>query len=240
MKAYGLSELKSEQLKISLIEAGPRILPALPERISGAAHSELIKLGVDVKINTIVAQSKPGAFITKADEEISADLLVWAAGIKVPDAMAKMSDLETNRINQWVVKKTLQTTYDDNIYAIGDCCACPMGEGKNVPPRAQSAHQMASHVFKNICLQLVGNPVLKDYVYTDYGSLVNLSRYSTVGSLMGNLTKGSMMIEGRIARVMYVSLYRMHQLALHGVFRTGLRMVSDRINKVIRPRLKLH
>jgi NADH dehydrogenase len=241
MKAYGLSELKSEQLKVTLIEAGPRILPALPERISGAAHKELVELGVDVRTDTLVAKANAGEFVTKDEQTISADILVWAAGIKVPDALAKISDLQTNRINQWVVKPTLQTTQDDYIYALGDCCACPLGtEGKTVPPRAQSAHQMASHVYKNILKQLEGNNELSDYVYTDYGSLVNLSRYSTVGSLMGNLTKGSMMIEGRIARIMYISLYRMHQLALHGVIRTGLRMISDSINKVLRPRLKLH
>ncbi|TXR51930.1 NAD(P)/FAD-dependent oxidoreductase [Reinekea thalattae] len=241
MKAYGLSELKSEQLKITLIEAGPRILPALPERISAAAHKELVELGVDVKTDTLVAKSNPGEFVTKDEQVIAADILVWAAGIKVPDRLAQISDLETNRINQWVVKPTLQTSIDDSIFALGDCCACPLGDtGKTVPPRAQSAHQMASHVYKNIVAQLAGKTKLKDYVYTDYGSLVNLSRYSTVGSLMGSLTKGSMMIEGRIARLMYVSLYRMHQLALHGVLRTGLRMLSDSINKVLRPRLKLH
>ncbi len=240
MKAFGLSELKSEQLKISLIEAGPRILPALPERISASVHKELVELGVQVRTNTLVAESKPNQFITKDGEVIEADILVWAAGIKVPDTFKGIAGLETNRINQWQVKGTLQTTVDDSIYAIGDCCACLMADGKQVPPRAQSAHQMATHAFKNICKQLAGKTDLTDYQYTDYGSLVNLSRYSTVGSLMGNLTRGSMMIEGRIARFMYVSLYRMHQLALHGWFRTGLRMLSDSINKVIRPRLKLH
>lgn len=240
MKAYGLSELKHEQLKVSLIEAGPRILPALPERISAAAHKELVELGVDVRTQTLVAKAEEGAFITKDEQRIEADILVWAAGIKVPDAMSQLCDLETNRLNQWVVKPTLQTTLDDSIYAIGDCAACTMADGKAVPPRAQSAHQMASHALKNIRRQLEGSTDLTPYVYTDYGSLVNLSRYSTVGSLMGNLTRGSMMIEGRIARFMYVSLYRMHQLALHGWFKTALRMLSDSINKVIRPRLKLH
>lgn len=240
MRAYGLSELKSKQLQISLIEAGPKILPALPDRISSAAHKELVDLGVQVRTNTLVAEAKPHQYLTKDGEVIEADLLVWAAGVKVPDQFKNMAGLETNRNNQWVVKGTLQTTEDDWIYAIGDCAACEMKDGKLVPPRAQSAHQMATHAFKNISKQLEGQTDLADYEYVDYGSLVNLSRYSTVGSLMGNLTRGSMVIEGRIARVMYVSLYRMHQLALHGWFRTGLRMVNDSINKVLRPRLKLH
>lgn len=81
---------------------------------------------------------------------------------------------------------------------------------------------------------------LKEYVFKDHGSLVSLSKFSTVGSLMGNLMKGDMMIEGRIARIVYISLYRMHQIALHGYIKTGLMMLVGSINRVIRPKLKLH
>lgn len=81
---------------------------------------------------------------------------------------------------------------------------------------------------------------MPEFVYKDKGSLVSLSRYSTVGSLMGNLTQGSMMIEGRLARLVYVSLYRLHQIALHGYWHTLLLTLVGHINKVIRPRLKLH
>ncbi|KAA0664018.1 hypothetical protein E2K59_19215 [Escherichia coli] len=88
--------------------------------------------------------------------------------------------------------------------------------------------------------QLMNGKPLKNYQYKDHGSLVSLSNFSTVGSLMGNLTRGSMMIEGRIARFVYISLYRMHQIALHGYFKTGLMMLVGSINRVIRPRLKLH
>lgn len=240
MKAYGLSELRSEQLKTTLIEAGERILPALPERISASAHKELVELGIDVKTNTLIASAEPGAFVEKSGEKIEADILVWAAGVKVADQFADFGGLETTRTNQWVVRPTLQTTNDDDIYALGDCACFIQENGKPVPPRAQSAHQMATLVFKNLAAQLNGKSPTKRFEYNDYGSLVNLSRYSTVGSLMGNLTRGSMMIEGRLARVMYISLYRIHQLALHGIFHTALRMLSDSINKVIRPRLKLH
>ena len=117
---------------------------------------------------------------------------------------------ETNRINQLVVEPTLQTTRDPNIFAIGDCASCPKEGGGFVPPRAQSAHQMASRCATNI-LALMNGQTLKPYVYKDHGSLVSLSRFSTVGSLMGNLMRGSMMVEGRIARFVYISLYRMHR-----------------------------
>ena len=241
LHSYGFQGLDNKALNVTLVEAGERILPALPPRISAAAHQELTKLGVRVLTNTMVTSADQGGLNTKGGEYIEADLMVWAAGIKAPDFMKEIGGLETNRINQLVVEPTLQTTRDPFIYAIGDCASCPQPDGKFVPPRAQSAHQMASRCYDNLLLQLNGHDnKLKPYIYKDNGSLVSLSRFSTVGSLMGNLMRGSMMIEGRIARFVYVSLYRMHQVALHGYLRTGLMVLVGSINRVIRPRLKLH
>ena len=241
LHSYGFQGLDNKALNVTLVEAGERILPALPPRISAAAHQELTKLGVRVLTHTMVTSADAGGLNTKGGEYIAADLMVWAAGIKAPDFMKEIGGLETNRINQLVVEPTLQTTRDPSIYAIGDCASCPQPDGKFVPPRAQSAHQMASRCYDNLLLQLNGHDnKLKPYIYKDNGSLVSLSRFSTVGSLMGNLMRGSMMIEGRIARFVYVSLYRMHQVALHGYLRTGLMVLVGSINRVIRPRLKLH
>ncbi|MEZ9747212.1 NAD(P)/FAD-dependent oxidoreductase [Vibrio splendidus] len=239
LRTYGFGDLDSSKLNVNLVEAGERILPALPPRISSAAHSELTKLGVTVRTTTMVTQADAGGLTTKDGEKIPAQIMVWAAGIKAPDFMKDIGGLETNRINQLVVKNTLQTTLDDNIFAIGDLAQCTQADGSFVPPRAQAAHQMASCAFSNIIAKLNGRD-LKDYIYKDKGSLVSLSRFSTVGSLMGNLTKGSMMVEGRIARIVYISLYRMHQMALHGLIKTSLMMLVGRINRVLRPNLKLH
>lgn len=237
--SYGFEDIKTADLKVSLVEAGDKILPALPQRISSSAHQELLKLGVSVRTNTMVTEATAAGLVTKEGELIEADLIVWAAGIKAPDFMKDIAGLETNRVNQLVVKPTLQTTLDGSIYAIGDCASCALPNGGFVPPRAQSAHQMASLVAKNIKASL-NHKALSPYKYTDYGSLVSLSNYSTVGSLMGNLTKGSMKVEGTVARLVYISLYRMHQVALHGYFRTGLITLVESINKILRPRLKLH
>jgi NADH dehydrogenase len=239
LRAYGFGDLDSSKLNVNLVEAGERILPALPPRISAAAHQELVKLGVNVRTATMVTKAEKDGLTTKDGEKISAKIMVWAAGIKAPDFIKDIAGLETNRINQLVVKSTLQTTRDDNIFVIGDLAQCTQADGTFVPPRAQAAHQMASRAFSNIVAMINGRE-LKDYVYKDHGSLVSLSQFSTVGSLMGNLTKGSMMVEGRIARVVYISLYRMHQIALHGLFKTGLMMLVGRINRVLRPNLKLH
>ncbi|AOR65828.1 NAD(P)/FAD-dependent oxidoreductase [Pectobacterium wasabiae] len=239
LHSYGFDGLDNQTLNVTLVEAGERILPALPPRISAAAHQELNNIGVRVLTKTMVTSADSGGLNTKDGEFIDADLMVWAAGIKAPDAMKDIAGLETNRINQLVVEPTLQTTRDPNIFAIGDCASCPQESGGFVPPRAQAAHQMASRCHSNI-IALLNGQTLKPYVYKDHGSLVSLSKFSTVGSLMGNLMRGSVMVEGRIARFVYISLYRMHQVALHGYVKTGLMMLVGGINRVIRPRLKLH
>lgn len=236
---YGFNAVSSDHLHVTLIEAGPRILPALPERISGAAHKELAELGVNIKLNTAVTAAEAKVLHTKAGETIDSDLIVWAAGIKVPDFMKDIAGLETNRINQLVVNEHLQTTRDPAIFVIGDCAEFTQSDGKRVPPRAQAAHQMASMCYTNLVATLNNTP-LKGYRYQDHGSLISLSNYSTVGSLMGNLSKGSLFIEGRLARLVYISLYRMHQVAIHGLIKTGLIMFAGKINRWLRPRLKLH
>jgi NADH dehydrogenase len=239
LAAFGLDQLKEDQLKVTIIEAGDRILPALPPRISAAAHRELNKLNINIKTQTFIQEVTHEGFVTKDGDLIQSELMIWAAGVKAPEWMAKLDGLETNRVNQMVVKTSLQTTVDDNIFAIGDCSYMVQENGKPVPPRAQAAHQQAFHVYNNI-VRISESQDPLPYIYRDKGSLVNLSRYSTVGSLMGNLNGGSFMVEGTIARIVYVSLYRLHQVALHGYFKTILMSLSGGINKIIRPRLKLH
>ncbi|MCY1429852.1 NADH dehydrogenase [compost metagenome] len=216
------------------------MLPALPERISGPVHRTLEKLGVRVVTGAAVSQVTADGLHTSAGEHIPASLKVWAAGIRAPALLKDLDGLESNRINQLLVRPTLQTTLDDDIFAFGDCAACPLGDGseRNVPPRAQAAHQQASLLVKAFRLKLEGK-ALPEYRYQDYGSLISLSRFSAVGNLMGNLM-GSVKLEGWLARMFYISLYRMHQMALYGRFRTLLLMLSDRLGRSTEPRLKLH
>ncbi len=239
IKSYGMPNITASQLKISLIEAGPRILPALPDRIALAARQALVKLGVAVRENVKVQSATAEGFQTADGESINADMMIWAAGVKAPDFLSQLDAFELTRNNQIIVRPTLQSTRHDDIYVIGDCCGCEQPDGSWVPPRAQSAHQMADQVRKNIGLLRKGKPQ-QSYIYKDHGSLVNLSRYSTVGSLMGNLTGDNMFIEGRIARVVYMSLYRMHQIAIHGWAKAMLVIVAEKIGKVVRPKMKLH
>jgi NADH dehydrogenase len=239
LRFYGLEVFDETRLKVTLIEAGPRILPALPEPLAKAAHDQLEALGVRVLTGAPVTEVLPNAVQMGSGERIAADLRVWAAGVKAPDFLAGIGGLETNRNSQIVVGPTLQTTRDDRILAIGDCCGLIQPDGRPVPPRAQAAHQMAGTAFRNLVALMEGRPP-RPFVYHDHGSLVSLSRFSTVGTLMGNLIGGRMAIEGRLARFAYMSLYRMHLIAIHG-WLSGLVLIAvSKVNNVVRPRLKLH
>lgn len=238
LNTYGLDRVKPADVKLSIVEASPRLLPELPARLSDATLRELHKLGVEVLLNQRVVEVSDAGVKTDAGQVIAGRIKVWAAGIKAPDFMQTLG-LQTNRANQLVVRPTLQSSGDDQVFAIGDCAACPWPERNGqVPPRAQSAHQMADLVHANIQRQLKGQN-LKEYRYRDYGSLVSLGKFSTVGNLMGGLG-GSLMIEGFIARRVYLSLYKMHQLALFGLFRVGLLTLSHFFRRSVHPKIKLH
>lgn len=237
LNSYGFGKLHRASLKVTLIEAGSRLIPALPERVSTAALTELQKAGVDVRLNTMITEAVDGALITKDGEKIEANLMVWAAGIKAPNFL-KTLGFETNRLNQIEIKPTLQTTVDDSVFVIGDCAALIQND-KPIPPRAQAAHQMATRCGKNIVALIEGKEI-KPFHFRDKGSLLSFSHFGTVGNLMGNLVGGNMFIEGKIARLAYLSLYRMHQVALHGWVKTGLIMLIGQLNRFLKPSTKLH
>ena len=245
MVAFGLDRVDADKdIRVSVIEAAPRVLPALPERLSQATESLLTKLGVEVHTDAKVAEVLPSGVKLADGRLLPAELVVWAAGVKAPDFLKDIAGLETNRTNQLVVRPTLQTSRDDDVFAIGDCAACAWpqadhGKGGMVPPRAQAAHQQASHVVKQIGLRLAGKP-LRPYRYRDFGSLVSLGEFSTVGNMMGGLIGGSLMVEGLFARTMYLSLYKMHELALHGFPKVALDTLARLIVRRTEPHVKLH
>ncbi len=243
MVAYGLDRVDADKdIQVSLIEAAPRVLPALPARLSKATETLLRELGVDVHTDAKVAEVQAGGVRLHDGRVLPAELIVWAAGVKAPDVLKDIGGLESKRINQLVLRQTLQTTRDEDIFALGDCAACAWpeaGQGGLVPPRAQAAHQQATHIFGQIKRRLADRP-LRDYRYRDFGSLVSLGKFSTVGNMMGGLVGGSLMVEGRFARMMYLSLYKMHELALHGFAKVALDTLARLIVRRTEPHVKLH
>ena len=241
LSTYGLVNFHPEKdLKIVIVDAAPRLLQMLPERLSNAVARELRTLAIEVHTNEKVVEVSKEGVMMASGKFIPSGIVVWAAGIKAPDFVKDIDGLETNRINQLVVLRTLQTTRDPSIFAMGDCSACPQGEGQpTVPPRAQSAHQQASMLTTSLERMLQGKSLL-EFTYKDYGSLVSLGNYSTVGSLMGALTSGSVFIEGTIAKWMYWWLHKKHQIAVNGWFHTWLATWAETINWARNPRIKLH
>ena len=229
LREFGFEHFSKERLSVSVIEAAPGLLPRLPPRIGASVEQELERIGVRVRTNTMVARVAKDAVYTKDDEAIDADISVWAAGVKAPDWLAN-SGFPVDRLGRIEVDEALNVRGYDNIMAIGDCCACTMSDGTEVPPRAQAAHQMASIAARNLLAKRKGK-TQKAFIYRDFGSLVSLSKYSTVGNLMGNLVRGTVFVEGWVARLVYLSLYRLHQAAVHGKTSTLLIMLGDRIYK---------
>lgn len=241
LSTYGLANFDPEKdLRIVIVDAAPRVLQALPERLSRAVAHELRELDIEIHTGEQVVEVTKEGVKMASGKIIPSGIVVWAAGIKVPDFMKDIDGLETNRINQLVVKRTLQTTRDPSVFAMGDCAACPLGDGKStVPPRAQAAHQQATLLAKSLIRMLEGKSLL-EFTYRDRGSLVSLGDYSAVGSLMGAIARGSVFIEGHIARWMYWWLHKHHQITVTGLFRTWLTTWAEAIDWARNPRIKLH
>ena len=242
--AYGLDHLDPQRdVRITIVEAAPRILPPLPERIAEAASLLLADLSVNVHTNEKVVAVDEHGVRGASGALYPADLVVWAAGIRAPALLAQLDGFEVNRANQLVVRRTLQTTRDPDVFALGDCAACPWpdgkGEGAIVPPRAQAALQQAKLLVRTVRARLDGRP-LPEFRFRDYGSLVSLGEISAVGTLMGNLIGGSMLVQGLIARVMYTSLYKLHQQSLFGSVAVALDTIGRFLRGRVEPRVKLH
>jgi NADH:ubiquinone reductase (H+-translocating) len=242
--SYGLDHLDpAKDIHLTVVEAGPRILPALSEHVAKAATELLAKLDVMVRTGERITAVEQSGVRIAGGEFLPSDLVVWAAGIQSPDWLKELDGLETGRGNQLVVTLTLQTTRDPDVFAFGDCAACPWPEagkaGAVVPPRAQAARQQAMLLVKSMKARLAGKP-LPEFHFRDLGSLVSLGELSAVGNLMGRLVGGSLLIQGLIARWMYTSLYKLHQIAILGYVGVALDTVGRFLRRRTEPRVKLH
>ena len=239
--SYGLDRIDPERdIHIVLIDAADRVLPGLPERISGSTHRLLAEMGIEVRTGAKVIEVTATGLKLADGSFVSSELVVWAAGVKGPPVLQDLDGLEVNRATQLVVNPTLETTRDPNIFAIGDCAACPRpGMSTPVPPRAQAAHQQAAHMVRQIERRMSGKHLLP-YAYMDFGSLVSLGRWSTVGNLMGPLFGRGLFIEGFFARLMYRFLRLIHERALHGTVRAAFGAGARALSRRTGPPVKLH
>jgi len=238
LREYGFEHFSRDSLRVTIVEAAPILLPRLPERIGVSVKQELERIGVGVRVGTRVSEVTSAAVVTSEGEAIPADISVWAAGVKAPAWLAE-TGFPVDQLGRIKVNADLTVEGHANVFAIGDCCVTTDPDGNEIPPRAQAAHQMASATARNVHRRRKGRKT-RSFVYKDFGSLVSLSQFSTIGNLMGNLVRGTVFVEGWIARLVYLSLYRMHQSAIYGPFSTLLIMLGDRIYKATRAEVKLH
>lgn len=229
LQAYGFSSVSRNTLEVNLIETSDCILSVLPERISQKATRLLSQIGAQIFNRATVKAVEHGGALVNDNQRIPADAVVWCAGVKCQKVLENIGGLTTNKLHQIVVDQNLRSIDDNAIYALGDCAACSLTGGTVVPPRAQSAQQMANAICRNIVRQLKNLPPVA-FAYRDHGSLVSFADYSAVGVLSG-LFKNDIFVEGGIAKYLYISLYRLHQIALHGYAKTALLVMVGRINR---------
>jgi NADH dehydrogenase len=230
---YGFRRLDATRdIRITLLEGAPRILPPLPDKVAATATALLEERQVRIVAGCRVAQIVPGQVQDTAGRSYAYQICVWAAGIKAPAFLANLG-LPTNAAGQLEVTPTLEVKGCDNIYAFGDCAACTMDDGRRVPPRAQAAHQQADYLYMAFLRQSRGAPASSaPYVYRDYGSLVSVGSQTSVGTLMGSLKGRSWFVRGGLARLMYVSLHLLHHRAVLGWMRTlGLALARSLIRR---------
>jgi NADH dehydrogenase len=230
----GLTPDQRFDLNVTIVEAAPRILGGLPERVSDKAGRALeakgVRLLTDAKVEAVHADH-----LDTSRGSIPADLIVWAAGVKA-DPRNRDFDLKTGRLNQFVVDARLRTSASD-IYAMGDCAEAPGPGGRPVPARAQAAAQQAAYLARALA-----DPARDPgpYLYRDKGSLVSLGGDKGVGSLMGGLGGPNFLIEGLLAKWAYMALHLDHHRAIVGVRCTVLLAFSRLLHRRVSGRLKLH
>jgi NADH dehydrogenase len=240
-----LGSLGSEQrfrLDIAIVEAAPRILGGLPEKISDQATVALERKGVRVHTGAKVAAVHADRLETNLGD-VPADLIVWAAGVKAAATNVGYG-LDTNRTNQFVVNDRLETSTPD-VWALGDCAAAPWigktgSEGKIIPARAQAAHQQASYLAKALLARLGQRRIETPFLYRDFGSLVSLGENKGVGALMGGLGGPNFFVEGLIAKLAYISLHLDHHRAILGTPKTVVLAMARLLQQRVAGRLKLH
>ena len=232
---YGLNKIDPKNVNITVIEAADRILPALSETIAKHTSHQLAQFGIQVLTKHRVAKVDDDKVYFADGTSLDAELKVWAAGIKAPAVLEKLTGFEKDNIQRLKVYATLQTLSDPNIFVCGDCAHCqPVADEPVLGPRAQVASQQASFLVDAMKAHIQGKPQPM-FKFSDKGSLVSLSHNKAVGELLGQVN-----VQGFIAKSMYISLYRLHQAAIHGYTHAGLLTAKDFVTRKTGPKIKLH
>jgi NADH dehydrogenase len=202
------------EIRVILLEAGTRILPAMPERLSRAAASSLTALGVEVRTGAAVS-SFDGTTLRLADRSsLPARTLVWAAGVKA-SILTSTLDVARHASGRVIVEPTLEVKGHADVYAIGDAAYLETPAGP-VPMLAPPAMQMGSCAARNVMHRLADEP-LEAFVYKDPGTMATIGRSAAVVAL------GRVQLRGFVAWLFWLFV---HLMQLVG-FRNKLVVLVD-------------
>ncbi len=166
---------------IHLIEAGPRILSAMPESLSLKAQRQLEKLGVSVELGQAVTEIDAHG-VSIGERRIAARTVLWAAGVAA-SPLGKQLDTDTDRSGRVEVSKDLSLTTHAEVFVIGDLASVNQ-DGERVPGVAPAAKQMGKHAAQMIRNRLAGRDS-KPFHYRDFGVLATIGRMAAVVDLRG-------------------------------------------------------
>ena len=201
--------LKSDQanaaahINITLIEAGPRLLPPFAPSLSSRTKKDLEKLGVKVLLNAAVQEVEHRKIKLKDGTTISSEITIWAAGVKGSDAMGQLNlPTVANRV---AVDPTMQVKNYPNVWALGDIAAAIGKDGNTLPMVAPVAIQQGKFIAKQI-MRLSKNQKLENFKYLDKGSMATIGRNKAVVQVK------SLKISGAIAWLIWLWLHLFYLL----------------------------
>ena len=163
---------------ITLVEAGPRLLPYLHESLSDYARQSLEELGVEVHLGTPVTHCD-GEGVTIGGEGIAAATVIWAAGVAASQ-VGQWLDEETDKAGRVVVQPDLSIKKDSTIFVIGDAASVTDEEGEPVPGIAPAAKQQGRFVANLIAKRIAGKPATQTFHYRHAGHLATIGRKSAI------------------------------------------------------------
>ena len=167
---------------VTLVEAGPRILPMFTEKSSAHAKEELEELGASVKVNAAVDRMYPTDVHLKSGEVLVAGTIVWAAGVAAPPEWTGLG--LADRSNRLRVNEMLQL--DDHAWVIGDTANFEGPDGRPLPMVAPVAMQMGRHVAAQIKAKVSGGS-LTPFAYKDKGQMATIGRRRAVVEAPGGI-----------------------------------------------------
>jgi NADH dehydrogenase len=163
--------------RIILLEAGPRVIPTLPEDLSRYAERALIRMGVEVRTSTRVTScDRHGVELEHG--RIDASTIIWAAGVVASPAAAWLGAAH-DRAGRVLVRPDLSIPDHPEVFVIGDAASVHDDAGEQVPGVAPAAKQMGHYVGRLIAARLAGHS-LPAFRYRNLGELATIGRRAAV------------------------------------------------------------